>query len=449
MMKCYYKIATDSQINTIIQKIICESVAFSFSIFFLLLSSISVGQEFRKFSLKEAQLYALENNYDVKNASTDVLIAEKKVKENIAIGFPQVNASAGYTNFLELPTSLIPAEFFGGEQGEFAEIQFGTQHNTTWNASLNQLIFSGEYIVGLMASKAYVGLIESNLEKNEIEIKDAIARAYYPIIILKENKKMFDSTLISLNKMLYETEEYYKSGFVEDTDVDQLRLLIADMETTITNIDNQLEITNNMLKYLMGVNANEEIEVTDKLQDLLAEVNRDFLLNASFDYNNHIDYKMLKDQEKMALLQLKLKKSEYMPTLSGFYSYQQDAMRDNFTFFASDQKWFTNQLFGIQLDVPVFSSGNRKYKVQQAKLEMEKIKVMDDQLKQGLSLKIRTVKAEFNNSYLIYTNRKMSVTNAKKIYQKTEIKYREGLSTSLELSQTYNQYLTNQIEYLA
>lgn len=199
----------------------------------------------------------------------------------------------------------------------------------------------------------------------------------------------------------------------------------------------------------MGINANEEIEVTDKLQDLLAEVHRDFLLNASFDYNNHIDYKMLKDQEKMALLQLKLKKSEYMPTLSGFYSYQQDAMRDNFTFFASDQKWFTNQLFGIQLDVPVFSSGNRKYKVQQAKLEIDKIKVMDDQLKQGLSLKVRTVKAEFNNSYLIYTNRKMSVTNAEKIYQKTEIKYREGLSTSLELSQTYNQYLTNQIEYLA
>ncbi|MCD4665573.1 MAG: TolC family protein [Bacteroidales bacterium] len=360
-----------------------------------------------------------------------------------------MNASAGYTNFIELPTSLIPAEFFGGEQGEFAEIQFGTQHNATWNASLNQLIFSGEYIVGLMASKAYVGLIESNLEKNEIEIKDAIAHAYYPVIILKENKKMFDSTLISLNKMLYETEEYYKSGFVEDTDVDQLRLLIADMETTITNINNQLEITNNMLKYLMGINANEEIEVTDKLQDLLAEVHRDFLLNASFDYNNHIDYKMLKDQEKMALLQLKLKKSEYMPTLSGFYSYQQDAMRDNFTFFASDQKWFTNQLFGIQLDVPVFSSGNRKYKVQQAKLEIDKIKVMDDQLKQGLSLKVRTVKAEFNNSYLIYTNRKMSVTNAEKIYQKTEIKYREGLSTSLELSQTYNQYLTNQIEYLA
>lgn len=408
----------------------------------------SIAQDIKSFTLKEAQQYAIENNYDVKNAGTDVEIARKRVKENLAIGLPQVNAGAGYTNYLELPTQLIPAEFFGGEPGEFEEIQFGTQHNATWNASLSQLIFSGQYIVGVMASKAYVGLIEGSLQKSEIEIKDLIAKSYYPVIILQENKKVFDSTLSSLNKMLYETEEYYKSGFLEDTDVDQLKLLIADMETTITNIDNQLEIASNMLKYQMGIKANEKIEVTDKLDNLLADVNRDFLLNSSFDYNNHIDYKLLKDQEKMAVLQLKLKRSEYYPTLSGYYSFQQDAMRNEFNFLNSNDKWFTNQMVGVQLEVPIFSSGNRKYKVQQAKLEIEKIKVVDNQLQQGLSLKVRTVKSEFNNKYLIYLNRKMAVSNAEKIYQKTEIKYREGIANSLDLSQTYNQYLTNQIEYL-
>jgi len=226
-----------------------------------------------------------------------------------------------------------------------------------------------------------------------------------------------------------------------------LRLLIADMQTIITNIDNQLGIAYNMLKYQLGMRADDEIVITDNLEKLLAEVDREILLNSAFDYNNHIDYKMLKDQERMAYLQLKLSRSEYYPTLSGYYSFQQDAMRNEFNFF-NDEKWFTNQLFGVQLEVPIFSSGNRKYKVQQNKLEIEKIKVMDDQLKQGLSLKVRTVKSEFNNAYLIYQNKKMSVTNAEKIYQKTEVKYREGIANSLDLSQTYNQYLTNQIEYL-
>ena len=264
---------------------------------------------------------------------------------------------------------------------------------------------------------------------------------------MKENKKVFDSTLISLSKMLYETEEYYNAGFLEDTDVDQLKLLIADMQTTITNIDNQLEIAYNMLKYQLGMRADDEIKITDNLENLLAEVDKEILLNSTFDYNNHIDYKMLKDQEKMAYLQMKLNQSEYYPTLSGFYQFQQDAMRNDFNFF-NNEKWYTNQMLGIQLEVPIWSSGNRKYKVQQSKLELEKLKVRDNQLQQGLSLKVSTVKSEFNNAYLIYLNRKMAVGNAEKIYQKTEVKYREGIANSLDLSQTYNQYLTNQIEYL-
>jgi outer membrane protein TolC len=188
--------------------------------------------------------------------------------------------------------------------------------------------------------------------------------------------------------------------------------------------------------------------VTEKLSDLLVEVNRDYLLNTKFDYNSHIDYKVLKGQERMALLQLKLKRSEYYPSLVGFYSFQEDAQRSDFNFTATDQKWYSSQVLGFQLDVPIFSSGNRKYKVQQAKLELEKISVMDNQLKQGLSLKVRTAKANFNNAYLIYLNKEMARGNAEKIYQKTQVKYSEGISTSLELSQTYNQFLTTQIDYL-
>lgn len=402
----------------------------------------------KRFTLREAQIYALEHNYDVINAITDIEIARKRVKENLALGLPQIDGSVGYTNFIELPTQLIPAEFFGGEQGDYLEVQFGTQHNGTWNASLNQLIFSGQYLVGLQASKAYVGLMERSAEKSQIEIRNLIATSYYPVIILQQNKVVFDSTLISLENMLYETNEYYKAGFLEDTDVDQLNLLIADMRTTITNLDNQLIIAYNTLKYMMGIPADEEIIVTDNMESLLEEVNKGFLLNSPFDFNQHIDYLMLRDQEQMAILQLKLNRAEYYPSMNGFYTFQQDAYGNDFNFFGEEGKWYTNQVLGVSLSVPIFSSGNRSAKLQQAKLELEKIKVMQNQLQQGLSLRVRTVKSEFNNSFLIYQNKKLAVTNAEKIYKKTEIKYRSGLSTSLELSQTYNQYLTSQIEYL-
>ncbi len=122
-------------------------------IILLYLMGTSLAQEVKSFTLKEAQQYAVENNYDVRNASTDVEIARKRVKENLAIGLPQVNASAGYTNYLELPTQIIPGDFLPGGSGEDIEAQFGTQHNATWNASITQLLFSGQYIVGLMILK--------------------------------------------------------------------------------------------------------------------------------------------------------------------------------------------------------------------------------------------------------------------------------------------------------
>jgi outer membrane protein TolC len=344
---------------------------------------------------------------------------------------------------------LIPSEFAGGDPGEFIEIQFGTKHNATWNASLDQLIFSGQYIVGIQASKAYVGLTESTLEKSQIEIKDLIAKSYYPVIILKQNKKIFDSTLVTMEDMLYETDEYYKVGLLEDTDVDQLNLLIADIQTTITNLDNQLEIAYNTLKYMMGLPADAALEVTDDVENLLKEVDREFLLDSPFDYNQHIDFRLLMAQERLALMQLKLYRAEYYPELNGFYSYQQDAFREDVKFFSDGAKWYPNQVLGFSLNVPIFSSGHRRAKVQQAKLEMQKIEVAQNQLQQGLSLRVKTVKSEFNNAYLIYQNKSMAVGNAEKIYQKTQVKYRSGLSTSLELSQTYNQYLTTQIDYLA
>jgi len=406
------------------------------------------AQEIKKFSLEEAQRYALDNNYQIKNAKTDIEIARQRVKENTAIGLPQISGSVSYNNYLEIPTQLIPGEFFDSTMTDFIEIKFGTQHNATWSASVSQLIFSGKYLVGLQAARAYESLTSTTFQKSEIEIKDAVAKAYFPVVIIRENKIYLDSTLTSMKKMLYETEEYYKSGLVEDTDVDQLTLMIADMETTLANIDNQLKLAYNMLKFMLGLKSSDQIEVTESLNKLLAMVDNEYLASAAFDHNSNIDYRILKKGEQLSYLQMKLAKSEYLPSMSAFYSYQQNAMRDEFDFFDSDKTWYPTQILGVQLDVPIWSSGMRKYKVNQAKLELEKIKVQDVQLQQKLNLDLETGRSEFNNAYLVYSNRIKNREIARKIHQKTEIKYKEGLSGSFDLSQSYNQYLNAEIAYL-
>jgi outer membrane protein TolC len=240
----------------------------------------------------------------------------------------------------------------------------------------------------------------------------------------------------------------YKNGFIEDTDVDQLKLLIADLETNLANMDNQLELGYNGLKFLLGMKASDQVELTESLEGLLSLIDSAFMTASKFDHNDHIDYRLLKKTEQLTYLQMKLGKSAYLPTLRAFYSYQNNAMRDEFDFFNFDKTWYPTQILGVQLDVPIWSSGMRKYKVNQSKLELDKIRVQDTELQQKLNLDLETGQNAFNNAYLIYLNRSKNKDLALKIHQKTEMKYKEGLSSSFDLSQSYNQYLSAEVNYL-
>lgn len=406
------------------------------------------SQRINKFSLAEAQKYAVEKSYSMQNAQKDIEIARKRVSEITALGFPQINAGLSYTNYIDIPTSLIPGEFFGEPAGTFIPVQFGTKHNTMFEATLSQLIFDGSYIVGLTASKAYLSLSQTQLVKSEIEIKESVAQAYSLALIAGRSKAIIDSTLLILKESLYETREIYKSGFIEDTDVDQLELLVAELEANQIRVSRSLELAYNYLKFQMGMPIKNVIVLTDDLDDFLETVDPEVLLNTEFDYNSNVDYRMLKNQERLAYLQMKLEKAAYLPNIVSYLSFQENAQRTSFNFFESGEPWFKTSYFGFQMNIPIFSGGNRSSKVKQAKLKIDKIKVADEQLREGLELELITARADFYNAYLIYETRVKSLDIAKKIYQKTNEKYKEGISSSLDLSQSYNQFLDSEAKYI-
>ena len=138
------------------------------------------------FSLEQAITHALINNYSAINASRDIESAKKKKWETTAMGLPQINSSLDYQNNIELQKSLIPAEFFGGNKGEFMEVAFGTRHNMTARATLSQLLFDGSYIVALQASKTYLKYYENAKQKTDIDTKEMVINAYGNVLLAEE-----------------------------------------------------------------------------------------------------------------------------------------------------------------------------------------------------------------------------------------------------------------------
>ena len=128
--------------------------------------SVLQAQDFPEaVTLEEAIEFGLENNRNIINANLEVQKAYKEKWKTIATGLPQLRARADYQNFIELPTSLIPAQFFGGNDGEFAEVQFGTPQTMSAGITLNQLIFDTYYFELLLNFLFHLRILHSNRSK--------------------------------------------------------------------------------------------------------------------------------------------------------------------------------------------------------------------------------------------------------------------------------------------
>jgi len=403
------------------------------------LFSLAEGEKKRTFSLEEAQNFAIENNLNIKNAAADVIIARKKIWETTAIGLPQVNGSVNYTDNLSLATVLIP-DFFGGNPDEMVEVQFGTQHNASVSISANQLVFSGPYIVGLMAAKVYKQISQQNLEKTEIDIKELVTRNYYLVLLSEETKRTLVKNYHNTEKTYLETRAMFEQGFVEETDVDQLKVTLTTLNNSINSMERQVKLSTNMLKFQMGLDLEVPVSLSDTLYGILEKINLQSLAVNNFNINNNIEFNIIETQVELASLDLKRQKTEYLPNLSVMYMNNWNAMRSEFNFFNTD-KWYRSEMLGFTLNVPVFSSGSKRSKISQKRIALEKVIENQKLVRQSLEMENQQAGFDYNTALEKYMSENENVKLAERILEKTRVKYNNGMASSFELIQANNQYL--------
>ncbi len=399
------------------------------------------------FTLTEAVNYALQNAYTIKNADDDIATAKKKVWETTTMGLPQINAKVDYQNFIKQPVSLIPAQFFGGPPGEFAEVSFGTKQNMKASATLSQLIFNGSYLVGLQSSRVYLKISESIKTKTKNLVKEGVTNAYAGVLLIKESIRILEKNKSILEKNLSDTKQIVQNGFAEEQDAEQLQLTLSKITNQLQNMQSLYTYNLNMLKYAMGIPIANEIKLSQNLDDLA--LNDDLTLTQTpFDYSQHIDYQISENSVKANKLLIKLEQSKALPSLVAFINYGLTAYGEEFQFFNKDQKWFDNSILGVSLNVPIFSSLKRSVRVQQAKIGLEKAERAKEETAEKLKLAYQTALLNYNNAVKNYQTAKESLALAQRIEKKEAVKFFEGVSGSFQLSSAQNQLYTHQQQYL-
>jgi len=407
------------------------------------LASETIAQS-QQLSLIQAQDFALKNAFQVKSAQYDKTSADYTSDELLGIGLPQLNGSVQYQNFINLPTSIIPGDFFGAP-GQDVKVQFGVPHQMTVGLTASQLLFDGTWLVGLEASKAYAELQRKNIQKSEVEIRAKTADAYSAVLTAQANLVVLRDLLTSMQSLLNDTEAMQREGFSEQQDVDQLMLSVNELMIQISYTEQYVKITKDLLKFTIGMPLSTEVELTDTWESLTETAGDDVL---SFNPSTSIDVQLAENGLLMQQLNVKSKKAALMPNLAAFYNLQTQGLRDEFDYFDTSLPWFPIQLWGIQLNVPILSGGSKSKTIKKTEVEVQRMTDMVSMTKEAVQLEYNTATTELSFSKKRMTQAKANLELAKSILQKEETKYREGLSNSFNITQRNQQVIDAQRAYI-
>lgn len=394
----------------------------------------------QRLSVEQAIDLGIENNTSVANARLDVKLAKKKILETVAIGLPKISGEVNWQQFLEIPTTVVPANMFfpDAPADEFNELQFGTEHNASSTLSASQLIFDGSYIVGLKASSIYKSLAYQSLALTEEQITDSVAAAYYNILVAEERSDFLQLIADIHQEVLEEVKISFEQGMVEDLEVDKMTLLLSNMRIQAENMQKMTNVARLYFKLILGIPLEDELILTDSLNTIM-QAHADLQL-VEPSVENRIEYQLAETQTRLKKLDLRRYQSQLLPSVSAFASVSNNAFRNNFDFFEDGGKWYPTQLIGIKASMSLFDGFSRLSKIQQAKIEYLKAQNNQSQLSESLKLAHQSALANYVTSFNTQKQTAENLELSKKIYFKTMAKYREGLVSSTALSQAGADY---------
>lgn len=436
------------------------------------------NQGSQAFSLEQCIQYALDNSVNIKNAVLDEKIADARVKETRGIGLPQVDGSLSLQHNKTLPRFFATYETVQGFAGKNADGSnvldlpgmeptdvvasqnfFQLPSSGTAGLSINQILFNGSYLVGLKAANAYRELSIKSTQQTKEQAVQQVIKAFYGVLINKDRMNLFDNNIARVDSLLKTTKALHQNGFAEGIDVDRIQVTLNNLKAERDKFYNLQELSVQLLKFQMNFPMDQPLDVAGDIASL--KIDEDLLKNyeLNWDYTQRSDYELLESNRELQNLDIKNKHSTSLPSLSAFanlgYSTQSPNISGLFktTTDLSDNgqigpdKWYPYTLFGLSLNVPIFSGLQRSYRLQQAKLNLLKIENNFTSLKSAIDLEVKQAAINYLNAIKSLESQRANTGLAENIARITKIKYEEGVGSNLEVIEAEGSLKESQINY--
>jgi len=433
--------------------------SFFFIAILVVLTQQSYGQTMVSLSLQETIEYAINNNVEIKTSELAIEKAEQQIIETRAEGLPQINLGINYTHYLQRPNILLPTVFEElvrlGNEGQLPHgynnrISFLLKNNIQAGVQLQTMIFDGRYFAGLKTARLYRDLVKSQFALKKKEIKYQVIQAYIPVLIIEESLTILNKNLVSIQVLLEETEKLYQGGFVEQLDIDRLVLSLSSLQTEKETLLSKKQQSLLYLKLVVNYPEDQDMDIDDSIDNLLTTFfvkNSNERDTALYSQTHRLDYKIAIANQKLASSAIDYVYQSYLPSLSLNVAYDQSFQGEQL-FGDNNSFWAPTAMVGLSLNVPIFDGFGKRAKIQKAKLEQEISNLHMQTLIKQISTKQANATIQYKSVKKQLEQQNKNLALAKKIHRISQIKYREGIGSSLEVHQSEQDLFRMQKNYL-
>lgn len=412
----------------------------------------SMAQQRYEISAREAVDIAFRNVNELKNARLDYKIAEQKNKEITGMAYPQITGTGSGNHYFSLPLIQFPDgtetaiynvlkregvrdangnPITSSGQFKVQNFSFFTPWNLQFGANVQQLLFEPQVFVGLQARRSILQSNDLQIKVAEDKVRELVYKSYYAVLITEKQLKYVQESLKRLEKLSHDMDIMYKNGFAEKLDIDKANVAKNNTRAIESQLLNGINIGYALLKMNLGLTQSDTLSLKDTLTS--AQL-KEGLLQDNFNYDNRHEIQLLKKVRELQTFDLKRYKLSYFPTLAAFYNLQKTGQR-RATTTGNSEPWFwynTNQV-GLSLNLPLFDGFQKRARIKQAQLNVQKADNNIDQAKKGIDMERTIAKNTLVNALLSLDIQEENMKLAEKVYYSEKKKYEVGTGNSFSI----------------
>lgn len=438
------------------------------SFFLLLLAILCAGSvqaqapQLHELTVKQAVDLAFKNLADVKNAQLDYKLQQAKNREITGQALPQITGNAGFNHYFKLPAILFPDASQAGiynvlvKEGllptgtvvptpQMQQVSFQQPWNLQAGATLTQLLFQPDVFVALQARRASLDYYNTLIEQQKENVKDSAYRRYYAILIAQKQLHFLNENIFRLEKLYRDDSIMYVNGFVEKLELDRVQVQLNNLKTTQSVVNNGVKLAYAALKFAIGVPQSDSVVLQEELSLDAVRAN---LLTGDFKYEDRVEMQMLQKSRELQSLDIKRHQLGFIPTVAASANYTLNALGQRF-FTDPNTTWISSAFVGVNMNIPIFDGMQRRQRVEQARINLQKLDNTINQVKQGIDLQQVATRESLTNALLNLDAQERNMQLATSVYETTKKKFEQGLSSSFEVLQSDTELQTAQSNYFA